>query len=91
MGARPLHSPAYRALCRLLRRWRNDAGLTQRELADRLRRPPSIVHKCEAAERRIDPLEFIEWVGACGLQASRSIAEVQREATGLAGGRKAGA
>jgi transcriptional regulator with XRE-family HTH domain len=36
------------------------AGLTQRQLAARLKRSNSFVWKIEAGERRVDLLEFIE-------------------------------
>jgi transcriptional regulator with XRE-family HTH domain len=41
-------------------RARKSAGLTQHELAKRLRRPQSFVAKYEGGERRVDVLEFIE-------------------------------
>lgn len=78
MGASGLHSPAYRRLCGLLRRWRSEAGLTQRELAAKLRKPPSYVHKTEVGERRIDPLEFVAWSRACDRDPAAAIADVQR-------------
>ncbi len=37
---------------------RRDAGLTQKQLADRLRKPPSWVAKVEIGERRLDVMEF---------------------------------
>ena len=76
---RPAIPSGKRGLGRL-RRWRTDAGLTQRTLAQRLHKPPSFVHKCEVAERRIDPLEFVSWCIACGREPSKSIVDVQREA-----------
>jgi transcriptional regulator with XRE-family HTH domain len=36
------------------------AGLTQRDLAARLKRPHSFVGRIEAGERRVDVIEFIE-------------------------------
>lgn len=36
------------------------AGLTQVELADRLKRPQSFVSKYERGERRLDVIEFCE-------------------------------
>ena len=39
---------------------REKAGLTQRGLAARLKRPHSFVGRIEAGERRIDVVEFIE-------------------------------
>jgi transcriptional regulator with XRE-family HTH domain len=56
-----------------LRKWRTDAKLTQRELAAQLRKPPSYVHKSEIGDRRIDPIEFIAWCRACGLEPSQSM------------------
>jgi predicted transcriptional regulator len=40
-------------------RERKAAGLTQRELADRLHKPQSFVAKYEGGERRIDVVEFL--------------------------------
>ena len=43
---------------------RKKAGLTQQELAKRLRRPQSFVAKYEGGERRIDIVEFLWLVRA---------------------------
>jgi len=48
------------------RKMREEAGLTQRELAKRLRLTHSLVHNCEAAERRVDVMEFADWCAVCG-------------------------
>ena len=40
---------------------REEAGLTQRELADRLQRERSFVWRIEKGERRLDVVEFF-WV-----------------------------
>ena len=45
---------------------REKAGMTQRALAARLRRPHSFVGRMEAGERRIDVIEFIEIARAVG-------------------------
>lgn len=68
MGAKPQHNPAYRRLCKRLRDWRQGAGLTQRALAERLRRPHSYVYKVESQNRRIDPIELAQWARACGVK-----------------------
>lgn len=39
---------------------RKGAGLTQQNLADKLKRPQSFVAKCENGERRLDVIEFLE-------------------------------
>lgn len=57
---KPLRSREHRALCALLAEARAEAGLTQRDLAARLKRPHSYVAKIEGGERRVDVIEFIE-------------------------------
>jgi transcriptional regulator with XRE-family HTH domain len=62
------HAHSYRALPGFLRSLREAAGLTQRQLAKRLRRPQSWVYNCETANRRVDVPEFIAWARACGAE-----------------------
>ena len=76
MGARAQHNPAYKRLCKQLRVHRDEAGLTQRKLAAKLNKPPSFVSKIELAERRIDPVEFVAWCRACGVDPREAIATV---------------
>jgi hypothetical protein len=77
MGARAQHNFAYRKLCALLRGWREGAEMTQRDLAAKLKKPPSYVHKSEVGDRRVDPLEFIAWCRACGLEPGEALAVVE--------------
>jgi transcriptional regulator with XRE-family HTH domain len=51
-----------------LRDARTDAGLTQRDLAARLKKEPSWVAKIELGERRLDIVEFIAIARALGLK-----------------------
>ena len=53
-----LDPSAYKRLLALLRQARLDAGLSQRDVARKLRKPQSFVSKCETGERRIDPVEL---------------------------------
>ena len=53
-------SPRYARLAQLLTEAREAAGLTQVQLALRLRRPQSFVSKIESGERRIDVIELLE-------------------------------
>lgn len=76
MGSRVQHTPAYRQLCRLLREQREGAGLTIRELGAKLKKPYSLVSKVERGERRIDPVEFVAWCKACGVDPSEAIKRV---------------
>ena len=67
MLSKAQHSRHYAVVPPLLRTMREDAGLTQRELGKRLRKPQSWVHNCETANRRVDVTEFIAWCKACGV------------------------
>ena len=55
-----LRTRGHRALIAILVEARERAGLTQRDLAARLKRPHSFVGRIEAGERRVDVIEFIE-------------------------------
>ena len=63
--AKAQHSFAYRAVPALLREMRENAGLTQRQVGAKLRRPQSWVYNCETANRRVDITEFLAWCRAC--------------------------
>jgi transcriptional regulator with XRE-family HTH domain len=59
---------------------RKRAGLTQYELAARLKRPQSFVSKFERGERRLDVLEFREVARALGIDPIRFLRRLYREA-----------
>lgn len=61
---RTLRSPGHLALMAALKQARLDAGLTQTELAERLKRPQSFVAKYENGERRIEVVELVEIAAA---------------------------
>lgn len=50
----------YEEFSRLLVEERQNAGLSQQEVADRLGRPQTYVSKCERGTRRMDVVEFLE-------------------------------
>ena len=62
-----LRSKGHRALIDILVESREQAGLTQRDLAARLKRPHSFIGRIEAGERRVDVIEFIEIARVMGL------------------------
>ena len=66
-----LHSPEHAALCRLLLAAPRKAGLTQQDVAKRLKRPQSFVAKVEGGERRLDVLEFIDFTRAIEADMSK--------------------
>jgi transcriptional regulator with XRE-family HTH domain len=53
-----IHTAEYRRMLSGLREAREEAGLTQAEVAAHFERPQSFVSKCESGERRIDPTEL---------------------------------
>ena len=55
-----LRSRGHETLIKILVEARGKAGMTQRDLAARIKRPHSFVGRMEAGERRIDVIEFIE-------------------------------
>jgi transcriptional regulator with XRE-family HTH domain len=65
MATKAQHDPRYERVPPLLRALREAAGLTQRELGDRLQKPQRWVYNCETANRRVDVAEFIAWARAC--------------------------
>jgi transcriptional regulator with XRE-family HTH domain len=63
-------------MCGLLRKQRDAADLTIRELGEKLGKPYSFVSKVERGERRIDPIEFIAWCKACGVKPADAIRQL---------------
>lgn len=54
-----VHSDAYRSFLKALVALRNERGMSQAELAAKLRKPPSFVGKYELGERRLDVVELM--------------------------------
>jgi transcriptional regulator with XRE-family HTH domain len=63
-------------MLRILRQAREDAGLSQRELARKLGVHASWVAKVELGERRLDVVEFIQMARALGKDPKRLFAIV---------------
>ncbi len=68
MATKSQHGKQYRHVPILLRALREEAGLTQRELGKRLKKPQSWVYNCETANRRVDVAEFVAWARACDVE-----------------------
>ena len=73
-----IHSEAQKAFCALIVGARNDAGLTQKEVAKRLRTTQSFVAKYEGGERRVDVVEFITIAQAIGADPVRLLGALLR-------------
>lgn len=64
-SSKALQTKRYRAFLARLRQAREEAGLTQEQVATRLGRPQTWVSKCELGERRVDFVELEDWASAC--------------------------
>jgi transcriptional regulator with XRE-family HTH domain len=73
MGTKAQHRKGYVRVPAFLRRLRDEAGLTQRQLGQALRRPQSWVYNCETGNRRVDVAEFCEWCRACDVEPADAI------------------
>jgi transcriptional regulator with XRE-family HTH domain len=76
--AKSKFSTSYASLRRLLVTVRKGAGLTQVELAARLGTPQSYVSKVELGERRLDVVEFVDYVTALGGDPVRLLRTVMK-------------
>jgi transcriptional regulator with XRE-family HTH domain len=54
------------------------AGLTQGDVAERLRRPQSFVSNYESGQRRLDVVEFLEVCKAISLNPRQAIVDLLR-------------
>ena len=70
-------SPSYETAINMLIEARKQAGLSQRELADRLGKPRSFVSKLESRERRLDIVEFVALTRALGLDTATMAGQIE--------------
>ena len=66
-------SPVHRSIIASLVKARISAGLTQRDLAKKLGKPPSFVGKVESIERNLSVLEFVAWAAAIGIDPQNAL------------------
>ncbi len=74
-----IYTREYAVLLRLLRKSREDAGVTQVELAQRLHETQSAVSKIERGERRLDVVELRTICQALGISFLRFMQRLERE------------
>lgn len=73
------HNLKYRVLPGFLLEMREQAGLTQRDIGQRLNKPQSWVYNCEKANRRVDITEFILWAKACEINPKTAFLKLLKE------------
>ena len=71
-----LYEQSYAAFTDLLKEERKSAGLTQAQLAKKLRRPQSYVSKYERGDRRLDVIEFLEIARVIGFDPTKLISKL---------------
>lgn len=73
-----LRSREHRSVIAVLVATRKAAGLTQQQLAARLRKPQSFVSKYETGERRLDVPEFIRVSRSLAAEPAALIAKIAK-------------
>lgn len=77
---KPQIRQSYQVLPPILRQLREEAGLTQRQLAEQLGVAQNTVHRMEIGSRRCDALELIDWAKACGASPRSAFEKLLRRA-----------
>ena len=80
-----IYSRDYQVMLRLLREARIESGLTQVELATRLKLTQSLLSKIERGDRRLDLAELRSFCRAIGIGLIEFVGRVERELTKRSG------
>ena len=78
MSTKRNHALVYRRVPAFLRAMREKAGLTQRELADRIKQDQWWVARSETGSRRLDVAEFIEFAIGCESDPADALRELTK-------------
>jgi ribosome-binding protein aMBF1 (putative translation factor) len=73
-----IHSAGYAVFLKVLRESRERAGLTQVQLARKIRETQTFVSKCERGERRIDVIEPRTFCRAFGLSLKKFVSVLEK-------------
>jgi transcriptional regulator with XRE-family HTH domain len=73
-----IFSPPQERLQELLRQTRMNAGLTQEDVAQRLKQPQSFVSKYESGERRLDVIELRQICGILGISLAKFVEKFEK-------------
>jgi transcriptional regulator with XRE-family HTH domain len=73
-----IHSASYAIFLKVLRKTREDAGLTQTQLAQKLGETQTFISKCERGERRVDVVELRTFCQAFGVSLKQFVAVLER-------------
>jgi len=73
-----IYSKDYGLFLRLLREARENAGVTQEQLGQRLHQTQSFISKCERGERRLDVVETRAICKALGISLADLVKDFER-------------
>jgi transcriptional regulator with XRE-family HTH domain len=73
-----IHSASYAIFLKVLKKTREDAGLTQTQLAQKIGETQTFISKCERGERRIDVVELRTFCQAFGVSLQQFVAVLER-------------
>jgi transcriptional regulator with XRE-family HTH domain len=73
-----IHSARYAVFLKTLREAREQAGLTQVQLARKIGETQTFVSKCERGERRVDVIELRAFCQAFGLNLKQFVGALER-------------
>ncbi len=76
--AKSIHTARHEALRQVIIDKRLAAGLTQQQVAQKLRRYQSFVATVESGQRRIDVIEFLDFAAAIGFKPESVIRSISR-------------
>ena len=74
-----VRSARYQQFLARLRAARQEAGLTQEQVARKLGKPQSFVSKSETGERRVDAVEFADFARLYGRQMEAMVMGTRRQ------------
>ncbi|MGA2175358.1 MAG: helix-turn-helix transcriptional regulator [Verrucomicrobiota bacterium] len=74
-----IHSRQSECLRKMIVALRTKAGLTQRQLAEKLQRERSFIGRLELGERRLDMVEFFWFCRACEADPVKEAATLMRQ------------
>ncbi len=74
-----VHSKLSKQFCDRIRSLREDAGMTQRDLAKALDREHGMVARIELGERRVDFVEAYQLFKALGVDPAKEAADLMNE------------
>ena len=78
MSTKRNHAKIYRKVPGFLRELRTKAGLTQRELAEKIEQSQWWVARSESGSRRIDVAEFVLFCEGCGVEPAKTLTALRK-------------